>query len=61
MYALIRPRFESLPVYRMKGLHRKQMKRQFGWARYRQRNKVATVFSVIKGMTGEKTPCLGEC
>ena len=31
VHALICPMFESLPVYRTKGIHRKQMKRQFDW------------------------------
>ena len=50
--SLIRPRFESLPVYRTRGCHRKQMKRKFDWEGYCQRNKVETVFSVIKGVMG---------
>jgi len=50
---IIRPRHESLPVYKTKGLHRKNMKRGFDWATYHQRSKAETIFSVIKRMLGE--------
>ena len=50
---VIRPKYESLPVYKTKGLHRKQMKRRFDWESYYQRSKTETIFSVIKRMLGE--------
>jgi len=50
---IIRPKYENLPVHKTKGLHRKQMKRRFDWDLYHQRNKVETIFSVIKRMLGE--------
>ena len=50
---IIRPKYETLQVYRTKGLHRKQMKRRFDWESYHQRSKAETIFSVIKRMLGE--------
>lgn len=52
-HTVIRPRHESLQVYRTKGLHRKMMKRRFDWDTYHQRSKAETIFSVIKRMLGE--------
>ncbi len=50
---IIRPRYESLQVWRTKGFHRKNMKRYFDWESYHQRSKAETIFSVIKRMLGE--------
>jgi hypothetical protein len=50
---IIRPRYESLQVYKTKGYHRKNMKRHFDWDMYHQRSKAETIFSVIKRMLGE--------
>lgn len=50
---IIRPKYESLQVYRTKGINRKKMKRNFNWDLYHQRSKVETIFSVIKRMLGE--------
>jgi len=50
---LIRPRYESLPIYKTRGYHRKQTKRRFDWKMYHHRNKAETIFSVIKRMLGE--------
>jgi hypothetical protein len=50
---IIRPRYESLPVWKTKGFHRKNMKRHFDWESYHQRSKAETIFSVIKRMLGE--------
>jgi hypothetical protein len=50
---IIRPRYESLQVYKTKGFHRKNMKRDFDWESYYQRSKAETIFSVIKRMLGE--------
>lgn len=50
---IIRPKYESLPVYKTRGFHRKQMKRYFDWESYHQRSKAETIFSVIKRMLGE--------
>lgn len=52
-YTVIRPRYESLQVWKTKGFHRKMMKRRFDWRIYHQRSKAETVFSVIKRMLGE--------
>lgn len=50
---IIRPKYESLQVYKTKGFHRKNMKRHFDWESYHQRSKTETIFSVIKRMLGE--------
>jgi hypothetical protein len=50
---VIRPKYESLQVYKTKGFHRKNMKRHFDWESYHQRSKAETIFSVIKRMLGE--------
>lgn len=50
---IIRPKYESLQVYKTKGYHRKNMKRRFDWDTYHQRSKAETIFSVIKRMLGE--------
>lgn len=50
---IIRPKFETLSVYKTRGFHRKQMKRDFDWESYHQRSKAETIFSVIKRMLGE--------
>jgi hypothetical protein len=50
---IIRPRYESLQVWKTKGFHRKNMKRHFEWSSYHQRSKAETIFSVIKRMLGE--------
>lgn len=50
---IIRPKYETLQVYKTKGFHRKNMKRNFDWDTYHQRSKAETIFSVIKRMLGE--------
>jgi hypothetical protein len=50
---IIRPKYESLQVWKTKGFHRKNMKRHFDWESYHQRSKAETIFSVIKRMLGE--------
>jgi hypothetical protein len=50
---IIRPRCESLQVWKTRGFHRKNMKRHFDWDAYHQRSKAETIFSVIKRMLGE--------
>ncbi len=50
---IIRPRCESLHVWKTKGFHRKNMKRHFDLESYHQRSKAETIFSVIKRMPGE--------
>lgn len=50
---IIRPKYESVQVWKTRGFHRKMMKRRFDWRRYYQRSKVETIFSVIKRMLGE--------
>jgi hypothetical protein len=52
-HAIIRPRYETLQVWKTKGFHRKNMKRSFDWESYHQRSKAETIFSVIKRMLGE--------
>jgi hypothetical protein len=50
---IIPTRFESVPVWKTRGRYRKQMKRGYSKQLYHQRNKVETIFSVIKRMFGE--------
>ncbi|MEM3076601.1 MAG: transposase [Candidatus Nitrosotenuis sp.] len=50
---IIRPRYESLQVWKTKGFHRKNMKRHFNWHTYHHRSKAETIFSVIKRILGE--------
>ena len=52
-YSIIPTRFESVPVWKTHGRYRKQMKRGYDIKLYHQRNKVETIFSVIKRMFGE--------
>lgn len=51
--SIIRPKYESVQVYKTKGFHRKQMKQYFDWESYHQRSKIEAIFSVIKRMLGE--------
>ncbi|MEM3099660.1 MAG: transposase, partial [Nitrososphaerales archaeon] len=50
---VIRPKYETLQVYKTKGFHRKMMKRRFDWDTHHHRSKAETIFSVIKRMLGE--------
>jgi len=50
---IIRPKYETLQVWKTKGFHRKMMKRHFDWDSYHRRSKIETIFSVIKRMLGE--------
>jgi len=52
-YTIIRPKHETLQIYKTRGFHRKNMKRRFDWDTYHQRSKTETIFSVIKRMLGE--------
>ncbi len=52
--SIIPPRYEDVPVYKTRGYHRKQLKRNgYDKSIYHQRNKTETIFSVIKKMFGE--------
>lgn len=52
--SVIPPRYEYVPVYRIRGYHRKVLKRQGYYAvTYHQRNNTEIIFSVIKRMFGE--------
>lgn len=53
-YAVIPPRHRDVPVWRTRGRYRKEMKRGYSEALYRQRNKDETVFSVVKRLMGEQ-------
>lgn len=50
---IIPARFESVPVWKTHGRYRKKMKRGYNKHLYHQRNKIETIFSVIKRMFGE--------
>ena len=52
-YAVIPPRNAGVPVWRTKGLYRKEVKRGFSSSLYHQRSKNETVFSVVKRLMGE--------
>jgi hypothetical protein len=51
--SIIPARFSDVPVWKTHGRYRKQMKRGYNKQLYHQRNKVETIFSVIKRMFGE--------
>ncbi len=51
--SIIPARFPDVPVWKTHGRYRKQMKRGYNKQLYHQRNKVETIFSVIKRMFGE--------
>ena len=51
--SIIPARFKSVPVWKTRGKYRKEMKRSYNKKVYHQRNKVETIFSVIKRMFGE--------
>ena len=46
--SIIPARHEDVPIWRTRGRYRKEMKRGYSKARYHQRSKDETVFSVIK-------------
>ena len=52
--SIIPPRYEDVPVYKIRGYHRKMLKRKgYDGVTYHQRNKTETIFSVIKRMFEE--------
>jgi hypothetical protein len=51
--SIIPARFEDVPAWKTHGRYRKQMKRGYSKRLYNERNKVETIFSVIKRMFGE--------
>lgn len=51
--SIIPARFADMPIWKTHGKYRKQMKRGYNKQLYHQRNKVETIFSVIKRMFGE--------
>jgi hypothetical protein len=51
--SIIPARFEDVPAWKTYGRYRKQMKRGYSKHLYNERNKVETIFSVIKRMFGE--------
>src|ERR687895_1643606 len=52
-FSVIPARFEHIPIWRMHGKYRKQMKRGYPKILYHQRNKTETIISVIKRLFGE--------
>ena len=50
----VRKRKEDCPIYRTRGMYRKQMRRVFDESLYHQRNKCETIFSVIKRKFGSE-------
>lgn len=52
-YSIIPPRNMHVPIWRMHGRYRKQMKRGYIKLLYNQRNKDETIMSVIKRLFGE--------
>jgi hypothetical protein len=51
--SVIPARYERIPIWRIHGRHRKQMKRGYSKFLYNQRNKDETIMSVIKRLFGE--------
>jgi hypothetical protein len=51
-YAVIPPRHLEVPIWRTRGVYRKEMKRGYSKRLYNQRNKDETVFSVVKRLMG---------
>jgi hypothetical protein len=57
--SIIPARHEDVPVWRTGGRYRKEMKRGYSKARYHQRSKDETVFSVIKRSMGDEVRSIG--
>jgi Transposase DDE domain len=57
--SIIPARHEDVPVWRTGGRYRKEMKRGYSKARYHQRSKDETVFSVIKRTMGDEVRSIG--
>ena len=52
-YSIIPSRYENVPIWKTKGIYRKEMKRGYNKILYNQRNKDETIVSVIKRLFGE--------
>jgi hypothetical protein len=52
-FSIISPRYENVPIWKTKGIYRKEMKRGYNKILYKQRNKDETIVSVIKRLFGE--------
>ena len=57
--SIIPARYEDVPIWRTRGRYRKEMKRGYSKARYHQRSKDETVFSVIKRTMGDEVRSIG--
>jgi len=57
--SIIPARHEDVPVWRTGGRYRKEMKRGYSKARYHQRSKDETVFSVVKRTMGDEVRSIG--
>ena len=57
--SIIPARCEDVPVWRTRGRYRKEMKRGYSNARYHQRSKDETVFSVVKRTMGDEVRSTG--
>ena len=57
--SIIPARHEDVPIWRTRGRYRKEMKRGYSKARYHQRSKDETVFSVIKRTMGDEVRSMG--
>ena len=52
-FSVIPSRYEHVPVWKIRGKYRKEMKRGYSKILYNQRNKDETIVSVIKRLFGE--------
>ena len=52
--SIIPARYEDVPVWRTRGRYRKEMKRGYSKAKYHQRSKDETIFSVVKRTMGDE-------
>ena len=52
-FSIISPRYENVPVWKTRGIYRKEMKCGYSKILYNQRNKEETIVSVIKRLFGE--------
>jgi len=57
--SIIPARHEDVPVWRTRGRYRKEMKRGYSKAKYHQRSKDETVFSVVKRTMGDEVRSIG--
>src|SRR5947208_10665284 len=54
-FSIISTRYEHVPLWKTRGIYRKQMKSGYSKLLYTQRNKNETIVSVIKRLFGEHT------